>query len=248
MSHGNSEPTSSDLGKTRDVLGLDLATLVSRASHQMRGTIGTLRGAFELLAAEIDTTRDGADLLEMGSRNLTRLEGAVDDAALLIRRWFGLTEIKPSEIDFAVVFADVKQRLASRTKSKRASIKLETYGDPRSFRGDRDIVRDCLVRLLDNAIKFSPSGSVVEVTARFGATELELTVADRGPGIAPGDEANLFLPYYHRQRGDDLYSAGNGLGLAVVKSSATAHGGTAKWASRKDGGTLMTVILRRIDR
>lgn len=249
MPNGNSGATPKDGRSTSDnrplpgVGGIDLATFVSRASHQMRGTIGTLRGAFELLAAELDLTSDGAELLDMGSRNLSKLEGAVDDAALLIRRSFGLLEVKKARVDFAAVTAEVKHRLAARFENRRSSIALKVEGDASAFVGDQDIVREIVLRLVDNALKFSPAESVVDVRARFASDGLEIQVSDRGPGIAPGDEANLFLPYYHRQRGDDQLSAGNGLGLAVVQTLAVVHDGRANWAPRPGGGSVLTVRL-----
>lgn len=230
------------------VAGVDLTTFVSRASHQMRGTIGTLRGAFELLATELDLTRDGAELLEMGSRNLSKLEIAVDDAALLIRRSFGLLEVKKSGVDFLAVMADVKRRLAALSEKRRSSMVVKVEGDALAFIGDQDIVREIALRLVDNALKFSPAESDVDVRARFASASLVIEISDRGPGIAPGDEANLFLPYYHRQRGDDQYSAGNGLGLAVVQTLAAVHNGRAKWAPRAGGGSVFSVTLSSIER
>lgn len=95
---------------------------------------------------------------------------------------------------------------------------------------DPVLVEQVLVNLLENAAKYTPSGSAVEVTAKMRDGEVEIEVADDGPGVAPGEEERVFEKFY-RGRSD---RAGAGLGPAICKGIVTAHGGRI-WVASRDG-------------
>jgi len=99
-----------------------------------------------------------------------------------------------------------------------------------------------LVNLLDNAAKYSPAGSPIELTVRRRGEKLLVSVADRGAGIAPGDQERIFDPFF-RASGSPPDVRGTGLGLAIARRLARAQGGELTATPREGGGTIFTVEL-----
>ena len=105
-----------------------------------------------------------------------------------------------------------------------------------SIRADRELLRQVLFNLLQNAIQFSPRGDVVRITMRrLPNGRYRIQVADRGPGVPEDAVDSLFTPYF-TTRPD-----GTGLGLAIVRRIAAAHGWEASYAPRPDGGAVFTL-------
>jgi len=103
------------------------------------------------------------------------------------------------------------------------------------------LIVQVLVNLLDNAIKYSPPGTPIDVSARVAGASLEMTVADRGVGIPQVDLGRVFDKFYRVQQAGG--AAGTGLGLAICRGIVEAHGGEIQAANRDGGGTVVTVSL-----
>jgi two-component system sensor histidine kinase KdpD len=103
-----------------------------------------------------------------------------------------------------------------------------------------------LVHLLENAARYSPAGSLVEVGARRDGAALAFTVADRGPGVAESERDRIFEPFY-RAPGAPPESGGAGLGLSLARRLAEAQGGTLTHAPRPGGGSVFTLRLPAAD-
>ena len=99
-----------------------------------------------------------------------------------------------------------------------------------------------MINLLDNAVKYSPPGSTIEITARAENREAILEIADSGPGIPPGEGERIFEKFY---RAPEVRGEGSGLGLAVCRAIARAHGGRITAETRPGGGAVFRVILPR---
>jgi two-component system sensor histidine kinase KdpD len=98
---------------------------------------------------------------------------------------------------------------------------------------DGILIEQVLVNLLENAVKHTPAGTLIALRARQAGAAVQVEVADRGPGLAPGDELRVFEKFY---RGGADSGRGNvGLGLAICKGMVEAHGGRI-WAERRLGG------------
>ena len=98
-----------------------------------------------------------------------------------------------------------------------------------------------LVNLLDNALKYSPGNTPIEVTARLVDGTLEIAVADRGFGVPPEDLERIFDKFYRVHRPAEV--SGTGLGLAICKGIVEAHRGRIWAENRPGGGTVVTVAL-----
>ncbi len=118
------------------------------------------------------------------------------------------------------------------------SIQLVRQDDsPRTpLEADRELLRQALFNLLQNAVQFSPADSQIEVRQEAETDGTwKLTVGDRGPGVAEEHRASLFTPYFTTR------PTGTGLGLAIVRRIAFAHGWQATWNARPGGGSLFAL-------
>ena len=111
-----------------------------------------------------------------------------------------------------------------------------------SVRGDRERLRQVLANLIDNAVKYSPAGERVEVRAHAEDGRVEVTVRDRGPGIAP-EQHRLIFEKFGRARSTGAVKPGTGLGLFIARSIAEAHGGTLDVSSVPGRGAAFTLAL-----
>lgn len=112
---------------------------------------------------------------------------------------------------------------------------------------DADRVRQLLDNLLENAVKFSPRGALVELGARVEGGALELSIADRGPGIPPELRQKVFERFYQTSEGRSVHGRGVGLGLTIVREIAHAHGGEIAIDGREGGGTVCRVRLPGVE-
>jgi two-component system sensor histidine kinase KdpD len=99
-----------------------------------------------------------------------------------------------------------------------------------------------VVNLIENAAKFSPEGSTIDLGAERHGDEIRITVADRGPGVPVGEEERIFEPFY-RPGGRFDSGAGAGLGLSIARRMAEAQGGTVRYAPRAGGGSVFELRL-----
>ncbi|MBS2015085.1 MAG: sensor histidine kinase KdpD [Deltaproteobacteria bacterium] len=203
--------------------------LLSSVSHDLRTPLAVITGtATTLLESSLDPAvrRDltanivtEADRLNRLLRNLldmTRLEaGAVD----VHKEWQPIEEVVGTAIDRA------RPMLGTRTVTAKLAddLPLVPY--------DSTLLQQVLVNLLENAAKYTPADSPLEVSALAREGEVEIVLADRGPGIAEGEESRIFEKFYRGEKG----RGGVGLGLTICKGIVTAHGGRI-WATNRAGG------------
>jgi signal transduction histidine kinase len=108
---------------------------------------------------------------------------------------------------------------------------------------DREKLRQCLVNLCQNAVKFTPQGGTIAVGAAIEGDRLALRVQDTGIGIPPEHRERVFDVFYQVDGSSTREFGGAGLGLAIVKSFVEAHGGTVGVAPREGGGSVFTLLL-----
>jgi two-component system sensor histidine kinase KdpD len=106
---------------------------------------------------------------------------------------------------------------------------------------DQALMVQALANVLDNAVKYSPDGSQIDIIARSIEDQVEIRIADRGHGIPPENLEHIFDKFYRVQRADGIQ--GSGLGLAISKGIVEAHGGRIWAEKRPEGGTVVTIAL-----
>ena len=210
---------------------------VADAAHELRSPLTALSLHLQLL----ERAREGSD------RDLatTRLRAAIDRATHLVGQLLTLarnepeaphTEQVPTALDVIArsAVADV-QPLADQ---RRIRIQLEA-AVPAMVRADADALRILVRNLIDNAVRYSPEGSIVQVQVYGGPQrQTVLEVTDQGPGIAPADRSRAFARFY---RAPDAAEGGSGLGLAIVKAIAQRHGAQVTLADATPHGLRVLV-------
>ncbi|SDX82617.1 two-component system, OmpR family, sensor histidine kinase MprB [Amycolatopsis xylanica] len=216
--------------------------LVADAGHELRTPLTSLRTNLELL---LSASRPGARTLPDEDRAEIEadIRGQLDELTQLIG---DLVELARQDEPYAqferVEFADVVERALDRARRRAGEIDFAVDLQPWVLSGDSSALERAVLNLLDNAVKFSPPGSSVQVRLfAVGDGSAVLEVADAGPGIADEDLPKVFDRFYRSSEARTL--PGSGLGLAIVKHAAERHGGTVYAARSAEGGALMTLRL-----
>jgi two-component system sensor histidine kinase MprB len=207
--------------------------LVADASHELRTPLTSLRTNLEVLA------RGGPP--DAGDRDRLRadLVAQLEELSALVG---DLVELARDEEPEAPCVEDVRlDRLVAaaieRARRHAPGVTFETELEPALVQGVPARLDRAVANLLDNAAKWSPAGSAVDVRLHDG----ELTVRDRGPGIAPDDREQVFDRFF---RADSARGRpGSGLGLAIVRQVAETHGGSVVAEAADGGGTLLRLRL-----
>ena len=124
-----------------------------------------------------------------------------------------------------------------------AGAKVSLHGTAAPIMGRPQALRRCLANLIDNACRYG--GGAVDVTLLDGASAVEVRIEDRGPGIPAGERDRVFEPYVRLEASRARHTGGAGLGLAIARAVARAHGGDVRLEAREGGGTRASVILPR---
>src|SRR5262249_7792830 len=150
-------------------------------------------------------------------------------------------ELRREMIDLSDVVGSALQRCAKILARHRVAVDLAP--DLPMFALDFLLMEQVLVNLLDNAAKYAPASSAIEIVGRPDGADVVIGVRDEGPGIPPGDLERIFDKFYRVQSGD-RQRAGTGLGLAICRGFVEAHGGTIAATNRPDGhGAIFTIRI-----
>lgn len=208
----------------RDATELRLRQFLADASHELRTPLTSIRGYSELFRRGAD--REPADLaramaaIESEGERMSRL---VEDLLLLAR----LDDARPLErehVDLAGLIQDAVD--AARVVDPSRVYGFEVHGGELAILGDRERLRQVLDNLLANVRQHTPPGSRAYVTGTRTADQVVVLVEDDGPGVAPEIRERIFDRFVRPESGRGRQNGGAGLGLAIVRSIAAAHGGT----------------------
>jgi two-component system sensor histidine kinase KdpD len=213
--------------------------LLSAVSHDLRTPLATITGAATTLRADAEldpaTRRDLTDAI---CEEAERLERLVSNLLDMTRLDSGAVEPKREWVPLVEVVGGALTRLERRLAGRRVTTSLPD--DLPLVSLDPVLVEQLFVNLLENAAKYTPPGSELEVRARSEGGTLVVDVADRGAGIAPGDEERIFERFH---RGAHAGVRGVGLGLPIARAIAQAHGGRLVAQNRPGGGAVFRLTL-----
>lgn len=208
-------------------LGRARRDMVANISHELRTPISSIRLLVDTLL------RDEEDLKKRAAKRLHKIAAETDALQQMAQELLDLSMIESGRAEFIFVpvkvdelFADVAERFAE--QAQREEIAVETQAPPDLVvLADAQQVRRALANLMHNAIKFSPAGSTVRVSAETRGDQALIAVTDSGPGIPSEERVRVFERFYRGDRARQ--GGGTGLGLAIAKHIVEAHGGTI-WA------------------
>jgi two-component system sensor histidine kinase MprB len=197
--------------------------LVADASHELRTPLTAARTNVDLVREGKLPDEEVRHALDEASVELDSLTSLVSDLVELARGEERKLRLEDVALD------DLVSAAIERAKARAPEATFVTSLSPVHVRVDPILVERAVGNLLDNAVKYSPAGAPIEVTVHDG----EVVVADRGPGIAEEDLPRIFDRFYRAAAA--RAKPGAGLGLAIVREAAEAHGGAARAESNADG-------------
>jgi two-component system, OmpR family, sensor histidine kinase SenX3 len=214
---------------------------VANISHELRTPIGALALLAETLIGEDDpdTVAHLADKMVFESHRVARI---IEDLLELSRIELGEPPVR-EPVDVSRVVAEAVERVRAIAEARRVSVHVDEDSDQLCVLGDRRQLVSALANLLENGVKYSDAGSVVEVSAAMVDGSVSLVVTDHGIGIPSGDLDRVFERFYRVDRARSRETGGTGLGLAIVRHVATNHGGTVAVESQEGLGSVFTLRL-----
>jgi two-component system phosphate regulon sensor histidine kinase PhoR len=220
---------------------------VANVSHELRTPLTAIKGYAETLLGPAGNDRDTARrFLEIIDRHSERLGRLIDDLLALSDLEFGRTPLRrrPMAVESAV--DDVVQMLADRAETRGVTVTAEVGPDVPPVYADGDQLRQVLINLIDNAIKYTlDGGRVVVRAARVDAPTpgVRLDIVDSGIGIPSQDLPRLTERFFRVDKARSRELGGTGLGLAIVKHIMQAHGGSLGIDSALGKGTTVHVVF-----
>jgi two-component system sensor histidine kinase KdpD len=208
-------------------------SLLSSLSHDLRTPLAVITGAASSLRERGDQMSEStrSELLGSVLQESERMNRLIRNLLDMIRLETGTLEVQkewqPLEDPIGVALL----RLDERMKDHPVEVKLPP--DLPLVPLDAVLMEEVFINLLENAAKYTPAGTPVEISARPIPGAIQVTVADRGPGLPPGEEARIFEKFYRGAGAEP--GKGVGLGLTIVRGIVTAHGGRI-WAGHRPGG------------
>jgi two-component system sensor histidine kinase MprB len=206
--------------------------LVQDASHELRTPLTSLRTNIEVLASNPAIPDEEREhLLADVVAQLSEMTELIAELTELARGEEQQTALEEVRLDL------VTEDAIRRTARNHPDVAIDAELAPTTAVGAPATLERAIANLLDNAAKWSPAGAHIDVRLHGG----ELTVRDRGPGIADEDLPHIFERFYRATSARSM--PGSGLGLAIVKQVAEAHGGTVVAEPAPDGGTIMRFTI-----
>lgn len=214
----------------------------AQTSHELRTPLNAIIGFADMMRSAVfgplpEKYQEYAELIREGGRNL---EIVVDDVLDLSKIEAGRYEISPDILSLTDIAADAVRFLGDMAARKQVTLEMESRDDAEAY-ADARATRQIALNLISNALKFTPEGGIVKVSAVETGTGAVLAVSDNGSGISPEELKTLSEAF--RQGAAGKRHKGTGLGLSVVRAFAELHGGRLEFESVEGGGTTVAVYF-----
>ena len=217
---------------------------VANVSHELRTPLTAIKGYAETLRdGGLRDPETAAEFVRVIHRHAERLRALIEDLLDLAAVEQGEARIDLAPVALRDVATQAEAVARPAAAGKRHTLTLDVPGDLPRVLADRDRLGQVLINLLDNAVKFTPEGGRIEVSARPSSGRVVLSVKDNGVGIPPEDIGRIFERFYRVGRSRDRREGGTGLGLAIAKHLTQAMGGTIEVESSTGSGTTFRVSL-----
>lgn len=219
------------------------------ASHELRTPVNTARTAATVaLQQPHRDEREYRETLAIVEQQTARLSRIVHDMFTLARADAGNYPVRRDAMYLDEVVDEVVRAARVLASTRSVAVDFHSAG-PAPFSGDEELTRRLVGNLLDNAVRHTPPGKAVHVTLQPAVGAYTVTVTDRGPGIAPENQAHIFERFYRvdSARSSNPADAGAGLGLSLVRWIARVHGGDVTLARSSSDGSSFVVTLPHQD-
>jgi heavy metal sensor kinase len=201
-----------------------LRRFTADASHELRTPLSVIRGIGEMGLRETRTPAEYKDAIGSMLEEVDRLTRLVDTLLRLSRGDAGTVRLSPEALDLGVLTREVVTSLGILAEERQQRINVNVTGAiPVS--ADRLVLRDAITNIVDNAIKYGPRQSTIDVRVHRNGSDATISVADQGPGITAEHRERIFDRFYRVDEGRSREMGGTGLGLAIARWAVEANGG-----------------------
>ncbi len=211
--------------------------MMADISHELRTPLTIIRGEADVALRgtlqDPDVVSDTLARIRDSARHTSQI---VDDMLLVARHEAGELRLDPKDIDIRQVITDAQDMFE-------APIKVVVEAKNTRARVDRLRMRQCLLSVLHNALRYG--GPNIVIAVRDNSEALEIAVSDNGPGMSDEDKAQAFERFYRGTNASRTPTEGTGLGLPIVRAIMEAHGGTASLVDADGGGLCVVLSLSR---
>ena len=217
--------------------------VISLVSHEMRTPLTAIQGMSELLSQyDLDPGRRREMNLAINDE-VKRLTRMITEYLDITRLESGAVSLRRGPVRSGALLERTLLLLEPLAQSQDIRIVRRFGPDAPVLFADADLLARAINNLVSNAIKYSPAGTAVTVSAYASGKNAAIEVADNGYGIPAGDLGRIFEKFYRVPRVEDADVPGTGLGLALVREIAELHGGTVSVESHVDRGSTFTLFL-----
>jgi len=218
--------------------------LVGNISHELRTPIAGIKAMAEtLLDGAIDDKKAAKDFLSRIQSETDRLAQMVAELTQLSRIETGQSELKKEPINPNTLVDEILAEMKPLAERQQVTLAEELSSDLPLIQADKDRIRQTIINLVHNAIKFNKSGGKVTVATSYNNQSVSLTITDTGIGISKDDLPRVFERFYKADKART--GSGSGLGLAIAKHTIQAHGGDIRAQSVEGKGSTFTFTLPR---
>jgi PAS domain S-box-containing protein len=215
---------------------------VATVSHDLRAPLTFMRGYTTMLPMVGDLSDKQREYVEKILHGVGQMSELIDDLLDLGRIEAGVG-LERQSCHLGAILVEAVDGMRARAAAKGLTLRMEPAEGMAVISGDPALLRQAVTNLVENAIKYTPSGGTVTVGLSVRNEQAVVRVSDTGIGIAPDDQVRLFEKFYRVKRRDTANIQGTGLGLAIVKSIVERHGGRVWVDSELDRGSTFHVGL-----
>lgn len=225
-----------------------LRRFTSDASHELRTPLAMIRSIGEVGLQKDGSRAEYRDIVGSMLEEVNRLTSLIENLLTISRADSGHIQLRRTSVGMLALAREVAVLLEILTEEK--SQRLEIEGDAAAeVEGDPVFLRQALVNIIHNAVKYSPSGETISVAIRnCEGDRVAIEIKDHGPGIPAEDQPRIFDRFYRVDKARWRESGGAGLGLSIAKWAVEANGGTLSLASELNKGCLFRITLPRAHR
>jgi len=219
-----------------------MVKFIADASHEFRTPLAIIQGESEVSLARERGSEEYKESLRITLEQSKRMSHLVANMLALARLDTGSQPLQHKELFFDNVVAECYKNVRLLAGLKGVHVSFEG-SQHISFRGDEELLKRMTTNLLDNAVRYTPSGGCVDVKLVRDYASVRLVVSDTGIGMAPHHAARVFDRFYRIAQSLNSSDSGSGLGLSIVKMAAEAHRGSVELLSYPGQGSTFTVFL-----
>ncbi len=219
-----------------------LRRFTADASHELRTPLTAIRSVGEVALQNTGDATYYRDIIGSMLEEVNRLTRLVESLLTMSRADAGQIQLQRTSVGILDLVKEAAALLEVLAEEKQQTIVVA--GDPSlTVRGDRLILRQALINLIDNAVKYSPSGGNIEVRVSATSKDVLIEIQDSGPGIPPEHADKVFQRFYRVDKARTRAEGGTGLGLSIVEWAVSANGGSVDLKRGPGPGCTFTIRL-----